>query len=316
MNKNELNAALERCFTEDANVEVYLGIKEKGFRKARFENDVQKKVASMYQTELAEKLLKNDEANLTAYSAYEGRTKDWAEFDLEMPEDLNFFDELMRHNEVEGFSFEDDGLDNIESMVIVIGNAEARVGIYKRMASINIFTKNKGLFVRKGDNGFVSSDINFLRITNGIDLMKINGSLLIANISVLEKYFNITDVVSRAATSEIGKIAELGIVSDTAKLTEIAGELRYARKLAKISETSPVIRKGISAAQIRRFAGSFQYPQFSTLRFDEEDRLCLTSKKSAQIFIKLLNDDYLSSELTESHYDSAVKEEVHNDVRE
>ena len=61
----------------------------------------------------------------------------------EFPEDLNFFDELMRHNEVEGFSFEDDGLDNIESMVIVIGNAEARVGIYKRMASINIFTKNK-----------------------------------------------------------------------------------------------------------------------------------------------------------------------------
>lgn len=154
MNKNELNAALERCFTEDANVEVYLGIKEKGFRKARFENDVQKKVASMYQTELAEKLLKNDEANLTTYSAYEGRTKDWAEFDLEMPEDLNFFDELMRLNEVEGFSFEDDGLDNIESMVIVIGNAESRVGIYKRMASINIFTKNKGLFVRKGDNGW------------------------------------------------------------------------------------------------------------------------------------------------------------------
>ena len=106
------------------------------------------------------------------------------------------------------------------------------------------------------------------------------------------------------------KIAELGIVSDTVKLTEIAGELRYARKLAKISETSPVIRKGISAAQIRHFAGSFQYPQFNTLRFDEEDRLCLTSKKSAQIFIKLLNDDYLSSELTESHYDSAVKEEV------
>lgn len=312
MNKNELNAALERCFTEDANVEVYLGIKEKGFRKARFENDVQRTVKSMYQTELNEKLLNNVQANLTAYSAYEGRTKDWAEFDLEMPEDLIFFDELMRLNEVEGFSFENDGLDNIESMVIVIGNAEARVGIYKRMASINIFTKNKGLFVRKGDNGFVSSDINFLRITNGIDLMKINGSLLIANISVLEKFFSITDVVLRAATSEIGKIAELGIVSDTVKLTEIArGELRYARKLAKISETSPVIRKGISAAQIRHFAGNFQYPQFNTLRFDKKDRLCLTSKKSAQIFIKLLNDDYLSSELTKSHYDSAVKEEVH-----
>ena len=72
----------------------------------------------------------------------------------------------MRLNEVEGFSFENDGLDNVESMVIVIGNADTRVGIYKRMASVNIFTKNKGLFVRKGDNGFVSSDINFLRIAN------------------------------------------------------------------------------------------------------------------------------------------------------
>lgn len=314
MIKQELNEAISKCLTEDTNVEVYLGIKGKGYRKARFENDVQKVVVSMYQTELNDRLLNNEEVNLTAYSSYEGRTKDWAEFDLEIPDDLQFFDELMRLNEVEYFSFEDDGLDNIESMVIVIGNADARLAIYKRVAKINIFTKNSGLLVRKGDNGFVAGDVDFMRITNGIDMVKVADTLVIANISVLEKYFNITDVVSRCAATEIATIGKLGIISDTAKLAELAANLRYARKLAKISDTSPVIKNRISAGRIKQFATDYPHPLLNSLKFDADDCIMLTSKKSAALFIKLLNDDFLSSKLTEVNYDSAIKEEVINNI--
>jgi len=316
MNKIELKNKLCNCFTADACVEVYLGIKDRGFKKARFEKDVQKVLKTIFQKELDEKLLNNEDVNLIPYSSYEDRTKDWAEYDLDMPENLNFFEELMRINEVQNFSFEDDGLDNIESMVIVIGNAKSRVGIYKRVAKINIYTKNTGLFVRKGDNGFVTGNINFLRITNGIDMVKIADSLIIANLSILEKYFNITDIIFKAANKEINSIAELDIINDTTKLIELTGDIRYARKLTKISEVSPVIKKGITSAQIKKFVTSTKHPLMSSLRFDEKDRICLNSKKSAKVFIKLLNDDYLLSELTDAYYDSAVKEELYKAVEQ
>lgn len=126
----------------------------------------------------------------------------------------------------------------------------------------------------------------------------------------------ITDIIFKAANKEINSIAKLDIINDTTKLIELTGDIRYARKLTKISEVSPVIKKGITSAQIKKFVTSTKHPLMSSLRFDEKDRICLNSKKSAKVFIKLLNDDYLLSELTDAYYDSAVKEELYKAVEQ
>ncbi|MCY3628153.1 MAG: DUF4868 domain-containing protein [Gammaproteobacteria bacterium] len=45
------------------------------------------------------------------------------------------------------------------------------------------------------------------------------------------------------------------------------------------------------------------------IRFnDREDKIVLDTKKSKDLFIKLLMDDFLTSELTSYHYESVVKD--------
>ena len=308
MIKTDLIEAINACLTEDAVAEVYLKIRKKGFRKTRFENDAQNVTRDMFRKEFRDQFIDNDDVMLVNYSAYEGRTKCWIEFDLDVPNDLSFFNELSQANQIEAFSFDEDKLENIESLVIVIGNVNKRIAIYKKMSTINIFTRNTGVFVRKGDNGFVTGDINFLRITPGIDLFYINGHLFVVKLDVLEKVFNITDVVIKAAHREISEIEKLGLIENTKKLYELSQDLRYARKLSRLSTISPVIRNGIPAKSIKRFAS--KHPTLSKLKYNQKDQIVLDSKVSAQLFIKMLNDDYLNSNLTRLNYESIDKLEL------
>lgn len=82
----------------------------------------------------------------------------------------------------------------------------------------------------------------------------------------------------------------------------------FARKLTKIARNSPVLQNNIPNIDVINF--SRQHPALrNKMRYTTDNaQFMLDTKTSKQLFIKLLNDDFLTSELTRLYYDSLAKD--------
>ena len=225
-----------------------------------------------------------------------------------LPIDLKFFDTVLDPKiNTKIFSFEDDKLKNIDFFLFLIGDEKNQILLYKQLASVNIYKKNSGIFVRKSDNEFTRVNDDFLRIVPGFEMFRINKELYILDLKFLERKFKIYDVIKSAAVKEIENIKKCGILKNAESLNNLLNATSFARKLSKISEHSPVLGK-ISNDAVISFTKN--YPSLkNTFKYtDDNSQIILTTQKSMMTFIKLLNDDFLSSELTRIYYDSIAKD--------
>lgn len=312
----ELVGAINYCITEKSGIEIYFGLKNGDLRKANFLADTQQEIKNLFVQEIRLKIL-NSNASIIDFSSADERGNVILQYDLEETEDMQMFDAVLDPEiTIPFFSFEDDDISNISYLLVVLGDGEHQVVIYKYFASINIYKKNSGLFVRRSNNEFTKVEEDFLRITPGIDFFKINGNLFIINLKLFEQLFNLYNVLIRAATAQIEIIKQSGLVENSDSLLEdIEKNISFAKKLSKITETSPVLNK-VPNASVIEFAK--KHPSLKkTIKYsDDGTKIKLSTNKSKSLFVKLLNDDYLTSELTKLYYDSLAKDSIPNNPEE
>ncbi len=119
-------------------------------------------------------------------------------------------------------------------------------------------------------------------------------------------------MIFREASSAVENIGELKLLEDIQVLRDSAEEIAFARKLAKIKKGSPIFSNNIPKEVIVEFTktnpglkGAFKYSEDGqTIRLD--------TKKSKELFIKLLNDVFLRSDLTKEYYETRAKDKIAN----
>lgn len=309
MNKEELVNYINECITEECGIEVFLGLKNKELRKANFLADTQQDIKRMFISELQDKIIGTDSSVINFSEADERRNTIY-QYDLELTEDMQIFNSVSNGEHIIPiFSFEDDGINNIAYFLIVIGTVEHQIVIYKKIAPVNIYKKNSGLFVRKIDNEFAKIEEDFLRIVPGIDLFMLNGALYIMNLAIIEKNFDIHNVIITSAQNQIDIIQQSDLVTNIDSLRDELSDISFARKLSRISEHSPVLGH-IDNQHIVTFTRNHPILR-NVIKFSEDGtKIKLTTKKSKRFFLKLLNDDYLTSNLTSIYYDSLAKDPI------
>lgn len=99
----------------------------------------------------------------------------------------------------------------------------------------------------------------------------------------------------------------MNIVDDIEALTDELDNITFARKLTRIYKDSKVIGK-VSNEAIINFAQTHRYFKMNPIKLTEsKEKFILDTKKSKKTFIKLLNDDFLTSQLTNSDYEALAK---------
>lgn len=100
-----------------------------------------------------------------------------------------------------------------------------------------------------------------------------------------------------------------GLVENIDALEIELENVSFARKFSKLVSNSPVLGK-VSNQAIIDFTNT--HPALrSKFRYSADgSKLQLVTKLSKKLFIKLLNDDYLTSNLTNQYYDSIAKDKV------
>lgn len=310
MNKQELTIAINQCITERSGIEIYFGLKNGELRKANFLADTQQEIKGLFVQEIRSKIIEPN-TSVIDFSSADQRKDVIIQYDLDETEGMQIFNTVLdAEAEIPMFSFDNDDISNICYFLVIIGNENHQIVIYKQLASINIYKKNSGLFVRRADNEFTKVEEDFLRITPGIDFFKINGNIFIINLKLFEQLFNLYNVVLRAATAQIEIINRSGLVENTDSLLEdIEKNVSFAKQLSKITETSPVLNK-VPNPSVIAFAQTHPALKNVIKYSDDKTKIKLTTKKSKLLFVKLLNDDYLTSELTKLYYDSLAKDTI------
>jgi len=140
-------------------------------------------------------------------------------------------------------------------------------------------------------------DDEFLRVSSGFQLLWINGELLVIDLNAIEKSFGFHEIITREAALGITSIESMELIKNPEVLRELLDDVKYARRFTKVAKASPVMKAGVANSSIINFCKNF--PKLAgKIRFNEAgDKIVLDTKVSKDLFIKLLMDDFLTSEL-------------------
>ncbi len=312
MNVDNLKSILQEILNSDVtNIKLYATTKQNETKKISISSDVsdnllelfKKSIEDMFLDDSKEYRLKsiddnNDEAAKTYYYFNGENTY----------ERLNVLHNLSSLDE-EVFNFENTNLDDIETFYITISNGEKTIALYKKNYAINVLRRGKTIFFTKHNENIDELKKDILKIDHSFQFMAIENNILIVNLSMLETQLGYDEVITKKAQETVELIASLDFLEDIAKLEEMVQTKKIAKKinLVKNSQVLDIIQSDIN--KVKTFIDNIEDLKKS-LKFTEDNKLKLNSKVGVERFLKLLDDAYLKSELTETLYDSLNKEKM------
>jgi hypothetical protein len=313
MNKQELivNFFVDN---EEIGITVYCLLKsDDSFtpRTLDIKDEDKEPLIELFINSLSNTIINDEEVDVMLLSSSDERKNVIYEYDLEIPEELEAIETVVKSESIDLFDFSKDKFSEVKSLLIEIGNNEQQVVLYKTMASVNIFGR-KNFFLKqvKSDKRFEKIDDDFIRISSGFQLLRIKESLFVVNLETIEKAFGFHEIIKKEATQCLNVIEEIKILENPETLKELIDDVTFARKLTKVAKNSPVLKAQIPNNDIISFTKNHPAVKGKIKYNSLGDKIQLDTKISKNLFVKLLNDDFLTSELTKIYYDSLAKDDV------
>lgn len=251
---------------------------------------------------------KNDYTVLPLSTADE-RGKTFYQYDLEIPEKLKLLESVVGNDRLTNFNFRYSKFSDIKSLIIVLADNDNEITLFKKVSTIEIIGRG-GTFLRKSNQRLEKFDEELLRISPKFQAIRVDNEIVIIDLSSIEKSFGIHDVIIREATTSLEVIERINIVSNIESLTELVNDITFARKLTKVAKSSPVLRLNIPNSEIIAFSKSHPLTKKKIRLNNDETQFNLDTRVSKDLFIKILNDDLLTSELTKLYYDTLAKDGI------
>lgn len=261
--------------------------------------------------EVIEKLFTDENKCVMKLSEADNRNNIIFEYDLEeYPENLNIITNQISES-VRMFNFTSDSYNDIFGYLLKIGLENNYITLFRKHYPVSVISKDTTFSLKRigNESRFIKVTDDILKMTFGIDFFMIGQMLFINNLNVLERFFDFHNVVKNEALRSIDLIENSGLLVETEALKIDINNITFARKLIRMTSKSRVIGK-IPNEVIIKFtkenhilSGKFSYNEGGT-------KLILNTKKSRKLFLKLMDDDILISELTNTYYDSSAKDEI------
>lgn len=175
-----------------------------------------------------------------------------------------------------------------------------------------VFVIKRGTFlIAKCNERFKKMDTDdIIRLNGDISLFKFENTIYVLDVETIEKHMGFERLIRNRADEALASIEQTRLIDNMASLKEASVDFSFSKKLSKVAEQSLIITKRIPNEKVISFSrnnpglkNKFKYNYSG-------DKIILDTKSSRLAFIKLLNDDYLVSELTEQPYDSLAKDKI------
>ena len=280
-------------------------------KRANIIENVKTNLVTEYRYSLNQ-VVANEDLTMIDLSAADDRQTAIYLYDLEeQPAVFTYFESIQNGNDenpIPLFEFDIDNLADLEGYFISIGDFENNVILYRKQMPINLFRQGKIYLVKGHDTQFEKIDKEFLRIDAKIDVISTDDSIIINNISILERHYEFRAIIEHEAEASLENINGLNILENIEVLQERVSDTTFARKLSKISTTSPVFN--LPTEHIIQFVRNHHILGNEFRYSEDETKILLDTKKSQNFFLRLMNDDFLHSQLTNFDYMTPAKDRL------
>lgn len=253
----------------------------------------------------------NEDDEILKLSSADERKNALYYYDLEeMPEEMQILRTVLENEEERTvFNFKEDRLEEISAFIVVIGTAEKQIVLYKQQYPISLLKKDKCMLTPiPHKNRLAKIDSDIIRVDFNYQFFLFEEKIYISDIEKMEKICSFHNIIFNEAQKSIVAIAEMEILDNVQVLQDELGNVSFARKLTRIYSDSKVLGK-VDKKTILDFTRVHSYFSKHPLKICD-DKILLDTKKSKDTFVKLMNDDFLTSELTKYDYESLAKNDI------
>lgn len=315
MNKAELNQSLEFLNnpTGELQIIMYACFEEQVVKKLDVKSEDLPPIRRLFVDSVNNAIIAQEEFTVIPLSTADERGNCFYEYDLELPEELQFLENIIGNDEIEAFNFNNDTFAEIDALAIVLADDNNEISLYKKLSSVEVLGRG-GYMLWKSNQRLERFEEQLLRISPSFQVLRVKESVIILNLKTIERNFGFHDVIKREATIGLAAINDMGIVSNIDTLEELIENVSFARKLTKIARNSPVIQRNIPNVNIIAFSRTHPAMRNKIRYTPDGNQFALDTKVSKDLFVKLLNDDFLTSELTQLYYDSLAKDNIEGEA--
>lgn len=312
MNKNELNNAL--AFLNDPQGELQIifyanleGIGEP--RKLDIDGADLPALKQLFVIAIQSDIVEKNDYTVMPLSIADERGKCFYEYDLDLPAELQLLESTIGNDNLQNFDFTANNLSGINSLIVVLADDNNEISLFKNLSPVEVIGRG-GFILKKSNQRLERFNDQLLRISPKFQALRVDSAIIITDLAAIEKSLKFHDVITREATISLTSISNMQIVSNISSLEELVSDLSFARKLIRVARNSPVIIQNIPNPDIIAFSKLHPLTK-NRMRYNEDEtKFNLDTRVSKDLFIKILNDDLLTSELTKLYYDSLAKDGV------
>ena len=319
MTSDELKGAVSTILGQQHSAQLYLILKvsdELVLRLADIEDEsTAPEIQHMFEEFLETTIVSNEDMIVRNLSIADESPNAVYEYDYDCyPEELSLFKQFNIEEAVgiDHFDFRTDDLKNLFGYIVYIGNMESCIILFKKHYPISLIKRDSFLLgaIKSRERFEKLPGEDIIRLNNDAQLLRVGDTIFVFELKMLERNMGFSALIQRAATETVDAIEDLDIIDDIEVLRDALDDTSFARKLSKVKKASPIFKLGISKETIVKFtkntpelAGKFKYSEDGT-------RIKLDTKKSRIEFLKLMNDAFLRSELTQQWYDASAKDNI------
>lgn len=307
---NKWIESLEKLLSKETLVVViYFRLKNGEVKLADIDNNVLPLILNLYKNEIEKEIIKKEDLELLNLSEADERKNVIYKYDFDKErEPFLSITAVANDEEIRKFSFSNDTLGNIDAIIAKIGNAEESMYLYSKFYSVNLIKQGKVIKLINSDHRFKMFTDQLIQITGKFDIIKYNNEYYIKNYEILEKFYQFVNVIKERTKNDFKKVEKLGIIETESKLFEyLENNPSRARKFIKVMASSKVIQKNIPNVQLISFVTNNSKLKGNIKTNEDGNKFVLDTNKRCDFFIKLLDDDFLKSELTQEEYEAIAK---------
>ena len=314
MTREELQQKLQFIQDEQItkNLSVFVTTQTTGLQLFNIRDGDMGDLLNMFVDSIKQKLIDDDQYSIVDYSTTVLRDNVIYRYDL--PEnrtiEMNRMSEVLDILDPEKFNANETPIESITGLYVVIrGEMNQNIVLYKYITAVDkTYARSSFLFFKDNDM-FKRQKENLLRISPVIYMIMVKNEILLLDMKKLESALGLKNILAREAERDIQSVMDKGLVTNNQHLMKICEKTSMCKKLRHALTQSKVILNGIDNRRIIKFAESKR--EKLKFNFNEaKNAFDIRSKAEAERFIKLLDDDFLRSELTQEEYDSYDKESL------
>lgn len=314
MTKEQLHQNLQFLSSEQIvkNLTVYVTTPNTGLQLFNIEEEHLPDLLQMFIQSIVDTLVRDEAYTLEEYSTSLKRVDAYYRYDLAeetRTEEMRRMLEVLGMDDSNLFDSNATPIEMINGLYAVIrGNRGQNVVIYKNITAVDkTYAGRSFMIFGTSPTQFSRQSKSMLRITPSIHMLSVGDDIILIDMKKMETRLHLDNILKREIDRDITVISSKNIIINDVQLKKACESLAMCKKLRHALIHSNVAKKNISNADIIAFAQTERLG----LKFHfnrAKDRFEIKSKAEAIRFIKLLDDNFLWSELTKVDYDSENKD--------